>query len=449
MTAATTPAAAAPPGPRTLRARLLWAPPLDFATFRRQETVHILLSLAVFVWLASLHGLFRPVVGELPGPVGVAFALRAAMQLGEAAYLNHPRTSLGPPATWWYARLSILVSIAFTALVSRLASGLESHYAALMVIPAIAAAFRLSPLGLFSTVTVIVGLTVGVLWTVPWDASSPGAVLAEAFEATTVSLIFVVVAAVVRLVSGQLWQREAELRRTIEDLAAARDRLVREENLAAVGRLASAVAHEVRNPVSMIASAVATARRPETAPEVRSEVFDILAQESQRLQRLTDDFLAYARRRPPQLRRSSLAEAVGLVAGLVRPRAEELGVALLAECRDAPITADPFQLQQALLNLAVNALDATPRGGTLRLSARADAGGAVFSVGNTGPALEAAVVARLGEPFFTTKARGTGLGLAIAGSIARAHRGEVVLADNAPGNVRFELRIGAAREAAA
>jgi signal transduction histidine kinase len=437
------------PWPRVVsRSRLLASPWLDFAAFRRQETVQILLNLAVLAGLMLVHTIFRPVVGRLSAAAGLAFALRFAMQLAEVIFLNDARTALGPRATWWYARLSIVANICFTALASHLSLGQESHYAVLMVIPVIAAAFRLSALGLAATLLVVIGLTIGLVW-IPVGAASPAATLTESFEASTVSLIFVVVAAVVRLVAAQLWRREAELRKSVEDLAATRDRLVREENLAAVGRLASAIAHEVRNPVSMIASAVATARRPETTPDLRAEVFDILTQESQRLERLTEDFLAYARQRPPRLRRSSLAEALDLVAGLVRARAEELGVAMDVECRDAPTTADPFQLQQALLNLAMNALEATPRGGALRLAARAEPGGAVFSVENTGPALSAAVVGRLGEPFFTTKPRGTGLGLAIARTIARAHGGEITLAENVPGRVRFELRIAVAEEAVA
>jgi signal transduction histidine kinase len=428
--------------------KLLKAPALDFPTFRRQETVLILLNLAVMAGLMSLHALFRPVVGRLTAGAGIAFSLRFAMQLGEAAFLNRPRTVLSPRGIWLYSRVSIAGNVLFTALAARLSSGQESHYAVLMVIPTIAAAFRLSPVGLASTLAAIVGLTVGVVW-IPVGTVSPGATLAEPFEATTVSLIFLVVAVVVRLVAGHLWQQEAELRRSLDSLAAARDRLVREEKLAAVGRLASAIAHEVRNPVSMIASAVATAPRPETAPDLRAEIFDILAQESQRLQRLTEDFLLYARQRPPQLRRSSLAEALGLVTGLVRVRAEQLGVSLLAECDDASVTLDPFQIQQALLNLTVNGLEAMDHGGTLRLRARAEPGGAVFAVENTGEPLPATVVAHLAEPFFTTKPQGTGLGLAIARTIARAHGGELVLSENAPGKVRFELRIQSAQEAVA
>lgn len=423
------------------RTGLVWSPVLDFPSLRQQETILILLNIGVMAGLMSLmslHALFRPAVGHLTAAAGIAFAARFAIQLGETAFLNRRGTVIGPRGIWWYSRLSIVANVAFTALVTRLSSGEETHFALLMVIPTIAAAVRLSILGLAVTLAAVIGLTVGLVW-IPVGAVSAEAALGETFEATTVSLIFVAVAVVVRLIARQLWHREGELRRSLADLAATRD---------AMARLASAIAHEVRNPVSMIASAVAIARLPDSAPHLR-EVFDIIAQESQRLQRLTEDFLVYARQRSPQLRRSSLPEALGLVAGLVGPRAEQLGVAIRTECDEAPILLDPFQIQQALLNLTMNALDATQEGGVLHLSARADPDGAVFAVENTGGAIPVGVVARLGEPFFTTKQRGTGLGLAIARTIAHAHGGEVVLAENSPGKVRFELSIRTAQEAVA
>lgn len=425
-----------------------WSPAIDFPSLKHQETLLILLNVAVMAGLMSLHAVFRPVVGPLTAAAAVAFALRLAMQLGEVALLHRPGASLGQRGIWWYSRLSIVAHVSFTALVARLSSGQESHYAVLMVIPTIAASVRLSLLGLAATLAAVVGLTVGLVW-IPMGAASTGATLPESFEATTVSLIFLVVALVARLVARQLWQREAALHRSIADLAATRDQLVREEKLAAVGRLASAVAHEVRNPVGMIASAVAAARRPDAPPELRAEVLDIIGQESQRLQRLTEDFLAYARQRPPQLRRSSLGEALGLVAGLVGPRAEQLGVAIRTECDDSPVILDPFQIQQALLNLTLNALDASENGGVVRLSARRDPDRAVFTIENGGGAIPPGVAARLGEPFFSTKHRGTGLGLAVARTIARAHGGAVVLAENSPGRVRFELSVHTAPEAVA
>jgi two-component system, NtrC family, sensor histidine kinase HydH len=439
-----------------VRTGLSQPPVLDFRMLQQQETVLILLNLAVMTGVVIFHALFRPVVGHLTLAAGIAITVRFAMQLGEAAFLNRPGALMGPRAIWWYSRLSIVTNIAFTVLVWQLSSGHEDHYAVLLVIPIIAAAFRLSVAGLAWTLVVVAGLTLGLMW-MP-DAGSPAiagpTTLDEPFEATVVSLTFVVVAVLVRLIASQLWTREAELRTSIANLAATRDELVRKENLAAVGRLASAIAHEVRNPVSMIASAVASVRRADTAPNVRTELFDILSLESQRLERLTEDFLVYARQRPPQLRSCSLSDALGLVAGLVRPRAEQLGVAIKTEsgevpCDEAPILLDPFQIQQALLNLAVNALDAAKGGGAVCLSARADGKGAVFAIEDTGEAIAPGVVARLGEPFFTTKNGGTGLGLAIARTIARAHGGEVVLAENKPGKVRFELTVHTAATVAA
>ena len=434
-----------------VRASLFRSPVLDFRTFQQQESVLILLNLAVLTGVMLLHALFRPVVGHLTLAATIAITVRVAMQLGEAAFLNRPGALMGPRGIWWYSRLSIVANVAFTVIVWQLSSGHEDHYAVLLVIPIIAAAFRLTVAGLAWTLLVVAGLTLGLMW-MPEGAGS-ATTGDEAFEATVVSLTFVVVAVLVRLIASQLWTREAELRTSIANLAATRDELVRKENLAAVGRLASAIAHEVRNPVTMIASAVASARRVDTAPDVRAELFDILSLESQRLERLTEDFLVYARQRPPQFRRCSLPDALGLVAGVARARAEQLGVTITTgcgglSCDDARIMLDPFQIQQALLNLTVNALDATKGGGAVSLSARADGEGAVFAIEDTGEAIPPGVVARLGEPFFTTKNGGTGLGLAIARTIARAHGGEVVLAENRPGKVRFELSVHTAETVA-
>ena len=392
----------------------------------------ILLNLASMAGLMSLHAIFQRVIGPLSGVVALAFVLRFAMQLGEVAFLNRAGASLSERATWRYARFSVFANIAFAALVSLPGRGQESHYAVLMVIPVIAAAFRLTVPGLAALLAAAVALTIGHLWLPPRGATVSGQ-LTEAFEATTVSLIFLVVATVVRLLAAELWRRE--------------DELVRKEKLAAVGRVASAIAHEVRNPVTMIASAVSAARSPTVTPAIREEVFDILTQESTRLQKLTEDFLAYARNRMPQRRETSLTDALALAAGVLTPRAEECGVEVQTLCDDARVAVDPFQIQQALLNLGMNALDATPRGGTLRLSARAAGGQASFAVENSGPPIPAEAAARLGEPFFSTKPRGTGLGLAITRSIAEAHGGDLTLAANEPGCVRFELRIPA-REAA-
>ncbi|HET8725533.1 MAG TPA: ATP-binding protein, partial [Anaeromyxobacteraceae bacterium] len=302
-----------------------------------------------------------------------------------------------------------------------------------------AAAFRESALGMVVVLLGVIVLTVGLVW-VPLDRQSP-ALAWEAFAAVTICLIFIAVAVIVRMLAVQLWSQRAALERSLVDLAATRDRLVHEEKLAAIGRLSAAIAHEVRNPVSMIRTSVGMVRRPGTAPAVRDEVLGIIEKESHRLERMTGDFLAYAREKPPEVRATSLAETVSLVAGLCRPRAEGAGVTLATECDDATIRLDPFQIHQALLNVALNGIEATPAGGSVRLSARPETSGAVFLVENSGPALSPEAASRFGEPFFTTRPGGTGLGLPIAITIAKAHGGSISLVENAPGRVRWQMRI--------
>jgi signal transduction histidine kinase len=192
----------------------------------------------------------------------------------------------------------------------------------------------------------------------------------------------------------------------------------------------------------MIASSAQAAAKVGASEAARSECLGIVAQESRRLERLTEDFLAYARQRPPDRRSVETATALGSAAGLTRARAEEAGVQFeVVPSEDWMANLDPFQVQQALLNLLINAVDATPRGRRIRMGVRHEAGCAVFFVENEGGAVPPAVAARLGEPFFTTKPRGTGLGLAIARSMARGHGGDLILEENRPGCVRFSLRI--------
>ncbi|HMM36959.1 MAG TPA: ATP-binding protein, partial [Thermoanaerobaculia bacterium] len=264
------------------------------------------------------------------------------------------------------------------------------------------------------------------------------------FEATNAAMVYVVVAIVVASLVRQMRGGAERLRASLAELEATRDRLVEEEKLAAVGRLAGAIAHEVRNPVTMIVSALGLAADEGTDAGKRAEGHAIAAEEARRLEALTQDFLAYARQKEPDRQPTRLGEEVGYVASLARAKEASTGVRLRVDGpEDAPLSADSFQLHAALLNLLVNAFDATPPGGEVVLGARpAPGGGATFRVENTGPAIPAEAVPRLFEPFFTTRPRGTGLGLAIARTIARSHGGDVALAANEEGRVRFELTVG-------
>lgn len=218
--------------------------------------------------------------------------------------------------------------------------------------------------------------------------------------------------------------------------------VLRAEQLAAVGRLAAGVAHEVRNPLTsvklLVESALADPNGGLSADDLR-----VIHAEIERLEQTVQSLLDFAR--PPSLHRApcDLRGVVGQAADLVRARARNQGVELRVESPVEPVTADVDrgQLGSVLLNLLMNALDAMPRGGTLavRLSPEPDA--ARIDVEDTGPGLPAALAGRLFMPFASTKSTGTGLGLSICRRVVEDHQGSITAADRTEGGARFTVRL--------
>lgn len=225
-----------------------------------------------------------------------------------------------------------------------------------------------------------------------------------------------------------------DLTREREAAAVAR----RAERLEATARLSMGIAHEIRNPLASIRGA---AQELAKAPDPRLSA--MILGESDRLDRILGDFLAYARLAPPRPVRCDLAAVVSETAALARERTGARGISWeLPEGNPMPVEADPGQLRQLFLNLIINALQAMNGSGTLSIrlapAARAGTDGFLATVSDTGPGVAPEAVDRLFEPFFTTKPEGTGLGLALAARVAAAHGGEVRLAGPGPG-ARFEV----------
>jgi signal transduction histidine kinase len=239
-------------------------------------------------------------------------------------------------------------------------------------------------------------------------------------------------------------QAEAEVLKSHETLVR-QERLLAEEKLAAVWRMSSAIALEIRSPVAMISSSLDMALRPGQNEAERTEMFAIAAREAGRLEQLTAAFLAYARPRVLEPARTNVAERLNHVAANARARAVEKGVTIKIDA-DAKLEGefDGFQIQQALLDLVLNAIDACQPGDTVTLKAGTDGNAAVrLDVIDSGAPIPPNATARIFEPFFTTKPAGTGLGLAIARNIARAHHGDLMLEINQPGRVCFSMKIPA------
>jgi signal transduction histidine kinase len=414
----------------------------DFDSFRRQESTFVILNLFVLATLLLVHTLFASHWGKpsaaLIGILAAAFVLQGA-ELFWLAARSRP-LSLGRIALLSWS--SICFNILLALVLAEVSNRPDTQYFILMVVPILVAAFRLALSATLGVVALVDFINFFWVWHYAREHPyAPG----EYFEAGTVSLIYTVVGVLVWLLVSHLQQKEARLSQSLADLEQARERLLVEEKLSAVGRLSSAIAHEIRNPVAAIVSALATARRNDLPASERLEMFQIARKEAARLEKLTTDFLAYARPRGPQKAPSSVEDTLGYVADVCRARASEKGVAISAEApRAVAAEMDAAQVQQALVNLVMNAVEASAPGGTVRLRAATDGDGSMqIEVEDNASSIPPETVARMFEPFFTTKPEGTGLGLAVARNIARAHGGDLVLSANDPGRVCFSMTLPA------
>jgi signal transduction histidine kinase len=334
--------------------------------------------------------------------------------------------------TFWSLGFNSALAVVLTSLTIR---G-DTAYYALMLLPILEAAFRL---GLGATIAVV------VLADFISFLGAYGMRFGEYIEAGAMSVIYTVMGVLVWLLINNAREREARFVRNLEELERTRQQLFSEEKLAAVGRLSRAIAHEIRNPVAMISSSLATATRAGQGEAERKEMFAIAAKEAARLERLTNDFLVYARPRAAQIARANVTDTLNYIASVTRAHAANKGVAIDVHVQsDMEGNFDPAQIQQALLNLVLNAIDACKGGDSVRLQAHTKLPGAIRIdvIDPVGPIPEEAVT-RIFEPLFTTKQGGNGLGLAIARNIARAHGGDIKLRINEPAQVCFSIEIPA------
>ncbi len=253
--------------------------------------------------------------------------------------------------------------------------------------------------------------------------------------AGTLLIRYRVAAGELELTASSLRQRTEELRHSYAELAQVQSELVTKKQLAAVGELAAAIAHEVRNPLTIIVNAVASLRRASTPEGDRVMLLDIVEEEAGRLNRLVTDLLRFAR--PVNVKRSS----VSLIELANRSRASlGSGFELMVESDDEPnghvIEADPNLLRLVFDNLVSNACQSMGESGVVHIRlARATLHGepaTSIEIRDRGHGMDAHVMERALDPFFTTRPSGTGLGLPIVNRIIEAHGGELSL-DSADG----------------
>jgi signal transduction histidine kinase len=227
--------------------------------------------------------------------------------------------------------------------------------------------------------------------------------------------------------------------------------------LAALGRLMAGVAHEVKNPLNamtihleLLKQKLAAVREPITVPAGAgparsvdlSKHVSIIADEIRRLDQVVVGFLKFARPDELKLQPVRLDTLVSDVVTTATPEAERRQVTFRVDCPPTlpPINADPGMLRQALLNLALNACQAMPDGGTLKIAARPASRGRVeIDVEDTGVGIPPEHLSRIFDLYFTTKDKGSGIGLSMVYRIVQLHDGEVEVQSTPGMGTRFRL----------
>lgn len=242
---------------------------------------------------------------------------------------------------------------------------------------------------------------------------------------------------------GQLDEVVAQVRAVVNQVHSQQQEVLRAEQLAAVGRLAVSVAHEVRNPLTAIKMLVSAALRGRDGQALSVDDLRVIHGEVARLEQTVQNLLGFARPSEPRREATDLRGVADQALGLVRVRAEQQGVAVRFDRPDAPLVAeaDPGQVRAVLVNLLLNALDAMPQGGTLELALEGGPGGVRLAVLDTGTGIAPAVAGRLFTPFVSSKATGTGLGLSVCRRVAEQHGGTVTGGNRHGGGAEFVLTL--------
>jgi signal transduction histidine kinase len=235
---------------------------------------------------------------------------------------------------------------------------------------------------------------------------------------------------------------QAEVARLTDELAAKDAELELQNRLADLGRMASHVAHEVRNSLVPVNLYLSLLRRRLAGD---GETLDVLAKVEAgflALDATVNDLLNFTAHREPQWRSFMVQD---LLEEILDSLAPQLEAQRIEPTLDVPphtlVTADREMLRRAVLNLVLNAVDAMPRGGELVVTSYEGRRGLELEIADSGPGLKQQDLERVFDPFFTTKPRGTGLGLSIVHRIAEAHGGRVTAMNCPEGGAAFTIEI--------
>lgn len=272
---------------------------------------------------------------------------------------------------------------------------------------------------------------------------------------TEVMILFMVTYGVLGFVIGKLMEARAQARadaRTIESqlraLEASQRVALQNEKLAAIGRLAAGIAHEVRNPLGVIRASASMVREHFSPEEEAHRACEFIREEIDRLNSLITSLLTFSRPAELRLQPVLIEQVIDRALQLTHEELQRRGITVVRERENTAltVTADPDLIAQVIFGLVGNAAEAIGEQGIVILRTLSEHEQVVVEVVDTGPGVSPADAERVFEPFFTTKSSGTGLGLPMAARVIRAHGGliEIVQGQGAGKDgvgARFRVRL--------
>ncbi|MBM7620751.1 PAS domain S-box-containing protein [Bacillus tianshenii] len=211
----------------------------------------------------------------------------------------------------------------------------------------------------------------------------------------------------------------------ITDKKRTEEALMQSEKLSVIGELAAGVAHEIRNPVTVLKGFVQLLAQQRTIPD--PYYFNIMQKELDRINQITNEFMALAKPQAVKIKNQNLLELIFQVTDFLESEALLHKVELLVEHEEAAIWIDcePNQIKQVLINTIKNGIEAMPEGGKIRIKVKKEQNFIYLLIEDEGTGIPSDLIERIGQPFFTTKEQGTGLGLMVSMKIIENHGGAV------------------------
>jgi len=221
------------------------------------------------------------------------------------------------------------------------------------------------------------------------------------------------------------------------------EKLRQAEHLSAIGEMTAGISHEIRNPLGIIKSSAQLLKNKMAKLDARSNIPDIIVEESGRLDNIITDFLNFAKPKVPDLRPCVVEDIIEKNLAYLNPHIEEKNLNISKEiAQNLPeIMADNAMLYQAFLNILLNAFQSLEDNGCLTIKTVHNSGNIIINFIDNGEGIKEDILKKIWTPFFTSKDSGTGLGLGIVKNIIEAHNGTITISNAKPNGTNVEMTL--------